>query len=179
MKVGQHTNLVLLAAAAVAAVVWGGSQARQKVAVQNRLEAAYRESFASVIANGEQVETSLAKAMAATTASQSVLYLTQVWHQAMDTQASLASLPLPDVNLSDTRKFLVQTADYAYQLARRAAAADRALNDGERAELRRLRDSVATLNETFHRVERRVATPGFLWTAVRFSPYDDAAELDG
>ena len=112
---------LLLAAALLAALAFGGWQWRQRVQAENMLTAQYQRAFYELFSQVENTEVLLAKSLVAASPRQQVLHLTDVWRQAFGAQANLNQLPLSDISLLRTSRFLTQVGDYAYALARRAA----------------------------------------------------------
>jgi len=108
--------LLLLAAAAVAGWQW-----RERAQAEAELSAQYQRAFYELLSQVENTEVLLAKSLVAASPGQQVIHLTDVWRQAFGAQANLNQLPLNDISLLRTSRFLTQVGDYAYALARRAA----------------------------------------------------------
>jgi len=116
---------LLLAVALLAALAFGGWQWRQRAQAENMLTAQYQRAFYELLSQVENTEVLLAKSLVAASSRQQVLHLTDVWRQAFGAQANLNQLPLSDISLLRTSRFLTQVGDYAYALARRAARGER------------------------------------------------------
>ncbi|HLT58373.1 MAG TPA: germination protein YpeB [Limnochordales bacterium] len=111
----------LLAVGLVAALAFGGWQWWQREQAETMLAAQYQRAFYELLSQVENTEVLLAKSLVAASPGQQVIHLTDIWRQAFGAQANLNQLPLTDISLLRTSRFLTQAGDYAYALARRAA----------------------------------------------------------
>lgn len=121
MERGNQRTSGLLAAALLVAVAFGGWQWRQRAEAETMLAAQYQRAFYELLSQVENTEVLLAKSLVAATPQAQGIHLTDVWRQAFGAQANLNQLPLHDVSLLRTSRFLTQAGDYAYALARQAA----------------------------------------------------------
>lgn len=150
---------------AAAALVWGLSQRQAAGLVRHALEASYQQDFYDLLDQSEQLQAILGKTLAANTAGEQTALLTEVWFRASMAQEAISRLPIREPDLSATRKFLMQMADYARSLARRTAEG-RTLDDREAARLSRFEDEAARLGGRLHALRPRLTPPRFQWTSL-------------
>lgn len=176
--------LVLALLVAVGGTVWGVGQSQTRAGLQNALEANYQREFYALLNQVEQVKVLLGKAQVATSPRHNVAQLTEIWSRAGAAQESLAKLPFPNINLAASRKFLAQTGDYSYALARRASRTNKPLSDGERHQLGRFEDEMGRLASRLHGLESSLADRRFRWTTAapgvaRSVPRRPATRMEG
>lgn len=93
-------------------------QYKAKLNYKNYLENEFNRSFFELTGFVQNVEVSLAKAMVTSTPKQTAVQLTDVWRQANFAQASLSQLPISNVELDNTSRFLAQVGDFSYTISR-------------------------------------------------------------
>lgn len=152
----------ILAIALVLALGWGFVERLNRMNLANSLEATGRRDFYNLLSQVEQAEVSMAKSLAAGSTRQQVAYLTETWNQAANAQTALTQLPLPNLNLTATRKFLSQTSDYCYSLAQKLARGEN-LSPQELDTLSRLHTEMGRFARTLHETEARLDKPGMHW----------------
>lgn len=161
------TRVAIVSLTLVLALVtaWGFWERNTRAQLANAVEADYQREFYDLLGNVEQTEVLLAKAQAANSARQHILYLTEVYDRANNAQTSLAELPFTDINMSASRKFLAQTADYCYSLARKVAS-DRPISASEWDQLARFHEEVGNMAQDIHGMEAAMAQEGFRWSGT-------------
>lgn len=147
-------------------LVWGGWQWSERARAESMQAAQFQRAMFELIAQVEQTELLLAKAMAAGSNSQRMLLLTDVWRQAFGAQASLNQLPLGTISLMRTSQLLTQTGDYAYMLARRAAQGE-AISAEEMDTLATLRQQVGLVAQQLHEVVDIAAKGDMTWQEMQ------------
>jgi hypothetical protein len=156
----------MLAVLLLASVAWGVWQWRERVRAEALQSAQYQRALFELIAQAEQTELLLAKALAAGTDQQRALILTDVWRQAFGAQANLNQLPVGSAVLLRTSQLFTQTGDYAYMLARKAAQGQ-PLSGEERRTLADLRRQVALVVEQLHQVVEAAARGSMTWREMQ------------
>ncbi|MBE3577544.1 MAG: germination protein YpeB [Limnochordales bacterium] len=159
-RIGALTTLVVVAALGFG--VWQWWQARR---FANALEAAYYGNFHSAVQNVETAQVALAKALAAGSSADRTVQLDTVWHGLTSAEDDIARLPLGDINLAATRKFLNQVGDYARSLAR-ACAAGKDLEPEDWDTLAKLHTEMARFSDALHELSGRFIDGGFRWSRV-------------
>lgn len=150
----------------LASLVWGGWQWWERARAETWQAAQYQRALFELVAQAEQTELLLGKALAAGSDGQRVLILTDVWRQAFGAQANLNQLPLGSAVLLRTSQLFTQTGDYAYMLARRAAQGQ-PLSEEERATLAELREQIGLVVQQLHEVVAAAAGGSMTWREVQ------------
>lgn len=99
-------------------VVWGMYQLKQEMDFHQKTENQYNRAFFETVEYAQNVETLMAKAMIANTPEQGIVNLSEVWRQANLAQANLGQLPISQLSLDNTAKFLTQVSDFSYSLVK-------------------------------------------------------------
>ncbi|MGE5554566.1 MAG: germination protein YpeB [Betaproteobacteria bacterium] len=155
-----------LAVLAVAALWWGYSQWQRAGLLSNQLNATYNSSFMQLVSYVDGLEAGLAKGLVAGTPAQHVNQLTDVWRQANLAKESLARIPIQQGAFMRTSKFLTQTGDLAYVLAR-AKASGQPVGRKDLEKLARLRREAIVVGRELHRIQRAAIAGGFNWQTIR------------
>lgn len=166
MEGGWKRATGMLVVLLLASVAWGVWQWRERVRAEALQSAQYQRALFELIAQAEQTELLLAKALAAGTDQQRALILTDVWRQAFGAQANLNQLPVGSAVLLRTSQLFTQTGDYAYMLARKAAQGQ-PLSGEERRTLADLRRQVALVVEQLHQVVEAAARGSMTWREMQ------------
>jgi germination protein YpeB len=164
VRLNRWTTVVVIGLFA-ALLAWATWERIARTAYVNALEADYQLVFYNLVSRVEEAETALAKAMVSASPRQQVFYFAQVWNQASDAQDSLSQLPLENLNLSATRKFLAQLGDYSLSLARKIAGGG-SLTPDDRHNLARLQESLADFSQRLH----ALTLEDLRWTRLAGSP---------
>ncbi|MBO8129047.1 MAG: germination protein YpeB [Peptococcaceae bacterium] len=146
----------LLVVAAVWA--WGLEQSRARASLQNMLNAQYQNAFYSTLTRINNLDALLGKETVASGEQRAIL-LADIWQEAIQAQASLTQLPVRDVVLSQTAKFLAQVGDYAHSLMHDLARGKQ-ISAQEQDKLREMRRQMATLNKELQEMEREINKNG-------------------
>lgn len=162
-------RLRLFAAAAVVAVLvlagWASWERSHRLAYVSTIEANSQQEFYNLLSRTEETEVALAKGLVANSTGQQIFYLTDVWNKSSDAQNSLSQLPVPDLNLSATRKFLAQLGDYSLSLARKVTEGS-PLTDSDRANLSRFQAELGEFCSRLHSLETELHGRNFRWVSL-------------
>lgn len=109
-------SIVLLVIAIISSIAI--YQYKSKLNYKNYLENEFNRSFFDLVGYIQNVEISLAKTLVTSTPNQTAQQLTEVWRQANFAQTSLGQLPLSNIELDKTSRFLSQVGDISYTLSR-------------------------------------------------------------
>lgn len=88
-------------------------QTRRVRALSQQNENRYMSAFSDLCDYLDDIDVLIKKAMLSSDNKQIAMITSQIYMQASSAKQCLSQLPLSDVNLEKTSKFLVQTADYA------------------------------------------------------------------
>lgn len=103
------------------------------------IEYSYQRAMADLNDSLASVSTELEKGIYAGTAQQMAHLSANLWKNAAVAKTSLSSLPITDLNMSATYKFLSQVGEYAMSLSRKMAAGE-SLTAEEQDSLKKLSD---------------------------------------
>jgi len=156
--------LGLLLLAAVAA--WGYDQSRTRRGMEIALNNQYQRSFYETLNHVQGLQVMLGKSLVAGAEPLNTAVFADIWRQALMAEASLAQLPVNDVTLARTTKFLNQVGDYANSLMR-SAALGREPSEDHYATLKRLYDQCSVLTRELHGVEQDVQKQGLGFWAIQ------------
>lgn len=165
-------SILTLSLLLLAAISWGFWERANRLALAHAVEAGGQRDFYNLLSQVEQAEVSMGKALVCSTPAQQAALLTQAWNQASFAQASLSQLPTQGINLTATRKFLSQAADYSNYLAQKVARGQ-PLSAEEVQNLTRLRQEMSRLAADLHNTEGQVASRALRWSSfysVRMPP---------
>lgn len=159
-RIGALATVLVVAALGFGAWQWW--QARR---FATALEAAYYGNFNSAVQNVETAQVSLAKALASGAPADLAVQLDTVWHGLTSAEDQISRLPLGDINLAATRKFLNQVGDYAHSLAR-ASAAGKELEPEDWDTLAKVHTEMGRFSDALHDLSGRFIDGGFRWSRV-------------
>ena len=111
------------------------------------MDAVYSRALTTLVTSVGELETSLRKALWSTSPSMTCSACTDVFGKAMAAQASLGELPFSDIDLTNTAGFISRVGDWAWSLARSAAAGSE-LSGDDRENLRAMSDAAAALSSS-------------------------------
>ena len=145
LSVGTAVLTCVFALAAIGLLAGGLAKREAELARRDReLEAVYSRALTTLVTSVGELETSLRKALWSTSPSMTCSACTDVFGKAMAAQASLGELPYSDPELTNTAGFIARVGDWAWSLARNAAAGE-ALTDEERGNVRAMSEAAAAL----------------------------------
>ena len=108
-------SVVLIAILAVtAAAIY---EYKRSVDYRYKLESQYSRAFSELVSNVDNIENDLAKGAVITDSREMVKTANRIYSQSAFAMASLAQLPVSDIALSNTSKFLAQVGDYTSALS--------------------------------------------------------------
>ncbi|HZK18098.1 MAG TPA: germination protein YpeB [Clostridia bacterium] len=153
----MRKNLWLAVLAVMVLVIlgaWGRGQAMERQVLENHLLAQYQRSFSDLSTGVQNIEVLLSKTAVANGSLDSKL-LSKLSMEARASQSNLTSLPVQDVVVERTAKFLTQTGDYAAVMAVRKD--DTKITDEDRETLAKLQLQARDLNKELHTIENRIS----------------------
>ena len=132
----------------------------QQFTIRKQLEIAlsnkYYCAFYDLLENVQNVEVLLSKVLVAQAPEQDSKIFTEIWQRANAAQTNLNQLPLPDITMGRTSKFLTQVGDYSYSLLGEVAAGE-SKNEKDWENLRKLYKQTSALNTELQDMERKIA----------------------
>lgn len=150
--------LPLAVAVAVAGYLgyWGYQQLTVRRQMETALNNKYQRSFYGLLENVQNMEVLLSKSLVARGPEQDGRIFMELWQRSNAAQADLSQLPLTEVQVNRTAKFLTQVGDYSHSLLTHVAGG------GEKTKeqwdtLNRLYRQSADLNSELHSIEASIA----------------------
>ena len=108
------------------------------------IDAVYSRALSGLVTSVGELDTSLRKATYSTSPSMLCAACTDVFGKAMAAQTALGELPFSDTELTNTAGFIARVGDWAWVLAKNAAAGI-PMTDGERDDLRSMSAAAQSL----------------------------------
>ena len=87
---------------------------------KNELEQNYMRALETTVTNVSNITTDLNKGIYATSPSNIAMLSSKLWKESSSAKAALSALPVTELNLENTYKFLSQIGDYAMALSSKA-----------------------------------------------------------
>ncbi len=106
-----------LITAVIGLIIWGFNMALQRRNMLNSLNNQYNRAFFELTTYVDDIQTSLDKGMLASTPAQMASISGDLFRKSTAAKACLGQLPISDVNMDNTAKFLSQVGDYTYVLS--------------------------------------------------------------
>ncbi|MFZ5975260.1 MAG: germination protein YpeB [Bacillota bacterium] len=121
----KHKNKIGLAALAVVlagALIWAGISTSQAQSLERQMNNGYDRGYDDLLANLENLETSLSKLEVTSTSRQYTLELMDIWRQSGETKAILNTLPVSQVIMGDVSAFVTRMGDFCYMLGQKVTS---------------------------------------------------------
>ena len=112
----------------------------------------YQRSFSDLVDYVGNIEVELKKGKAVTDTSQMTALASDIWRKASFAQANLGQLPISDLDLENTSKFLAQVGDYTYSLSRKMLDGEE-ITQEEKQQMKELGDYATTLYESLSQMQ--------------------------
>ena len=122
----------------------------------------YNMAFYELVDYVQNVETYLAKSLISSSPEHGAETLTHVWREANLAQAYLSRLPIDNVELEKTSKFLNQVSDYSYSLSRKNIY-KKALTDEDLKNLEELHNYSVDLKNTLDQLSADINGGRIKW----------------
>ena len=143
--------LPVLAAATVALAIWGVYTYRENARYKRMMEMSYRRAVQNASVNLANISTDLAKGMYAGTAPQLSQISSRLWKEASFAKSSLCSLPIAEMHLDNTSRFLSQVGEYAMYLSRKSH-----ITQKERADFQHMREYADRLSQQVDELDNQL-----------------------
>lgn len=136
----------ILAGLIVIAAVIAGYQFRRANAMRISVENNYNRAFHELVDYVDDINTLLQKGMLVSSPAQMATISSELFRETTAAKACLAQLPISEVQLENTEKFLSQIGDYTYVLSQKSIN-DEEITDEEFDNLASLSDYAQNLND--------------------------------
>ncbi|MCH5324425.1 MAG: germination protein YpeB [Eubacterium sp.] len=144
-----------LAALAVVMGVMAAQSFRTANALKAQMEYTMMKNVEDLSANIDNINTSLSKGIYAGTPEMMSQLSAKLWSDAASAKAALSQLPVAQLNLENTFKFLSQVGNYSKSLADRYSAGEE-LTDEDRDNLIALAEYAQKLSDQMWQVEQKI-----------------------
>ncbi len=170
----QRILAICYAAAFVVVLAGFAVQGQLKASAQEvTLSNSYNRALSDLVEHLDGVQSALTKANYAGSAEMLTTISAKLTQEAGYAKQAVAVLPIQDLNLTNTYKFLSQVGDYAASLAKRMAAGE-TLTDEDRASLTSLQDYAARLYEEVLVLQDEAVNGSVSWEDISL---DDVGEF--
>lgn len=119
------------------------------------LESGYAQSLTGLASNLSGISAALNKGMYASTPVQISGLAAQLWRDSSAAKTSLAALPVGELHLDNTNRFLTQIGDYAMALCRKAVGGTQVSGD-ERAQFAAMCEYGRALSQQLYSMEQSI-----------------------
>ncbi|HHV58819.1 MAG TPA: germination protein YpeB [Clostridiaceae bacterium] len=153
-------SIVIVVIGAVA--IWGLSQYRQAISLQQKLDNMYNRAFYDMLGYVNNVETLLVKSLITSTQERTAATLQEAWRQANLAQENLGQIPVPQHILANTSKFLSQVGDFSYALNNQTMYGKQ-LSDEQYKTIEQLHGFALSLQESLADLQNKLATERIKW----------------
>ncbi len=148
------------------AAYWGYGQIMSRRAAETALNNKYSLAFFNLVNNVQNIEVLLSKSLVGQETRQDSQLFMNLWQEAVAAQGNMGQIPVPDVTVARTMKFLNQVGAYARTLAIQTAGG-KSKTDEQWKTLRDLYRQAGRLNEEMDRVEAGLAGGSLLLSELK------------
>lgn len=153
-------SIVILSIAILSSL--GIYQYKAKLNYKNFVENQFNRAFFELVGDVQNVETSLAKSMVTSTPRATATELTEVWRQANFAQNNLSQLPLSNIEIGNTARFISQVGDFSYTVSRDNIDGKSLTNDQWKT-LENLHNNALTLENSLVKLEQNIQSGRMQW----------------
>lgn len=166
MKRPWQVATIALAVLTVGVGYLGYSQYLQKKLLQTHLANRNQKAFYEMANHVQNMEVLLAKGMVANSPRQNILLFSDLWQQANAAQEDMAVLSVNHDALARTAKFLRQTGDFAFSLAKKNARGV-PVKSSEWNKLAELHTQAGVLNTELLRIQGEANKGRLTWQEIK------------
>ncbi len=145
---------------------WGYNQARDKQQLMTYINNRNQRSFYELVGQVENVEVMLSKGIISNSPRQRMVIFADIWQQAFSAQENLNRIPIAGPSVTRTSKFLTQTGDFAWSLAKKYAR-NLPVNQDDIRKLNRLHTEAGYLAAELQKIEKSAADGRLSWGEVK------------
>ncbi len=150
---------------AVAAVVFGVYQQKKINAMAITVENNYNRAFHELVDYVDDIDTLLEKSMLVSSPAKMAAISSEIFRQVSAAKGCLSQLPISEVLLENTEKFLSQVGDYTFYLSQNVIN-NKAVTEGEYKNLSSLSDYASTLNGLLMSMQEEVYNGNLTFSAA-------------
>ncbi len=154
-KRGFSRIITFSVASVTALAIFGGIQYGQARAAQRNLEYSYMRAVEDVSLNLDNIRNNLEKGMYTNSITMLSDLSAKLVSDSATAKSALSQLPIEELDLEQTYRFLSQVGNYSKALAEKCAAGEQ-LTDEEKANISALYDYAVNLSGSMWQVEERI-----------------------
>lgn len=151
----------LLSLLLIVSLVWGYNEYRIRNSYEVELDNHYQRLFYDVKSHVDKVQTSLSKALLATTKERNILLFSEIMNEAASARDKMSQLPISHADTLATEKFLTQASDYSYFLIQKHLEGQDITPD-QREALKGIQQNTAAFNQELNTVSQTMSEDNFL-----------------
>lgn len=144
-----------LSAALIIAIIWLAVSNNRNRQLANEINNDYNRAFCELTGYVDNIETNLRKSMLVSGPAQLASLSNELFRQSTAAKSSLGELPVTEVNLENTAKFLSQVGDYTYVISQNAING-KSISEEEYKNLTALTSYAADLNKSLNDMLGRI-----------------------
>lgn len=163
-------------AAAAALSVFAGIQYSRRMEAARNLEYSYMRAVEDLSLNLDNIRNNLEKGMYTNSITMLSNLSNKLCSDAATAKSALSQLPIAELNLEQTYRFLSQVGNYSKALAEKCAAGGK-LTDEEKANISILYDYAVNLSGSMWQVEERVRDGNIIFGAVNSFDAEEAVSV--
>jgi len=145
---------------------WGYTQSRDKQQLLTYINNRNQRSFYELVGNVENVEVMLSKGIVSNSPTQRMMIFADIWQQAFAAQENLNQIPIAGPSITRTSKFLTQTGDFAWSLAKKYAR-NSPVSQEDIRKLNRLHTEAGYLAAELQKIEKSAADGRLSWGEMK------------
>lgn len=164
MKLRITVGALALIAVVGALAGWAFGEYRTRLQLETFLENERQRSLEETIDHIQAIGTGLGKGLVSGSPRQGIIHLTEAWRHASQAQGNFTRLPVTNLGLQNTSRFLTQVGDFSYSLAKQHARGV-PLNGDQWDRLRDLQAQAANISAQLNELRGQVSAE-----RLRFTP---------
>ena len=145
---------------------WGYGLSREKNQLVTYLNNRNQRAFYEMMGNVENVEATISKSIVSSSPTQRMMLFSDIWQQANAAQQNLSQIPMTEPSVIRTSRFLNQTGDFAWSLAKKYARGT-TIKPADVKQLNDLHTQAGYLAVELQNIEKSAASGQLLWDKIK------------
>lgn len=138
----------------------------------------YSYAFAELLEDVSKLDYALQKSNYATTAPIITSLCAEIFRESSLSTAALSQLPVSELNLENTAKFLSRTGDYAYYISKKVSRGEQ-ISQKERDELKKMSQGASEISRMLHSLSRKIQENPIDIDKTRLNSAEDPGSMRG
>jgi spore germination protein len=147
-------------------VYWGYGLNKDKKQLVTYLNNRNQRAFYEMVGHVENVENMLSKGIVSSSPTQRMMLFADIWQQAYAAQENLTQIPMTGPSMTRTSRFLNQTGDFTWSLAKNFARG-LAVKPDDMTKLNKLHTEAGFLAAELQKIERSAADGRLTWGEIQ------------